>query len=314
MAISLAQLRRRAITRIQGELAKSSDFLTPDILDPWLSDAYIEIQRRVALLTGSNTQELTLDTARFSRPGDMLDNMVLGDHSVRVKDAGGNVMHLAERTWEYMLERYGDFTNPSSHHGPKEWTWDINDQEKIIVQWPVIATVANGLIIDYVKQPAELNRTYDDDTATVTVTNASATVTFAASISGLVEADDVFGVKANADSLPTRWYRVLSVDSTTQITLTENYAGATDSAALFTLSQVSEIEWARPGLVRYAPVEYALVLAAQMEQGESAAMIYRQTWELEIERIREESRRRPGLQFEGKRAYRSHPALRNKIY
>ena len=308
MAICLAQLRRNCITRIQGEFTKTGVDIGPDMLDPWLSEAYVEIAR-LGLYVKTDTQALVADQVRYARPSDILDLLISGDGAARVKSSAGRISNVPQRTWGYMVDRYGDFANLDGLHGPGGWCWAQDDPEQIVLFPPPLSSVASGLVLDYVAHPGELSRVYDSDSATCSVTNGSAVVTFASSISGLIEADDTWGIKADADSLPTRWYRVSSIDSTTQITLSSTYAGATDAAALFTASQASVLEWKRPGLIQYAPVEYALARVAQMEQGEQAAEPYRQIWAAALARISIEGRRRPGLQLGPQIATRTHPGL-----
>lgn len=311
MPITLANLRRQVISRVQAEHVKASDLFPADLLDVWLTEAYIELQRDLRLVTATYTQDLTKDTVRFTAPSDILDHMVLPQWGVRVKSPDGCFGYLNERLWLHMTELYGDFSNPNSIYGPVDWCWDGNDQTRIVVFPPANTTVTSGLMMDYVVDPGELTGGYDPDTATCSVANGSTTVTFASSISGRVVAGDAFGVKAAADELPSRFYLIASVDSTTQITLDTAYTGTTDSAALFTLSPCSIIERKRPGLVRYAPVEYAMYRARQLHDGDEAAMATLSIWNNEKQRIREQSNYRPGLAFKGVDAYSRHPGLRN---
>lgn len=72
------------------------------------------------------------------------------------------------------------------------------------------------------------------------VTNGSTAVTNTSAV-GHVFSGDQFGViedDANGNAMPTRWYTVTGTPSGTGFTLTENYEGATNTAAMFVTSSV----------------------------------------------------------------------------
>lgn len=310
-ATNLALLRQRTIARLQGEWAKSSDTFTPDQIDPFLSDAYREIQREAMLWKKVHSVSLTAGptVTSYARPTDMLDRLTPSMHAARFIDADGNTAHVDERTWSYMREKYGELDNPHQRYGPADWSWDEADPEKFVVMYPPLQ--AGTFKLDYIVDPGDLSRVYDPDTAdaTVEVTNGSAAITFSGNITGLVAAGDAFGVKSGDDALPTIWYRIASIDSATEATLTENYAEATNAAAPFTCAEVSRLEYIRPALIRFAPVDYALAKLIAIEEGEDAAAGPMTAWQMAVNDIR--TRAIPINQKpRGKDYYSRHPALR----
>lgn len=75
-------------------------------------------------------------------------------------------------------------------------------------------------------------------------------------------------------------------------------------------SDVSGVETARPGLCGYAPVEYALMKAREMETGVENAAPHYQLWEMELSRIRKIAHNRPGLVLGKPDAWKKYPGLR----
>jgi len=76
-------------------------------------------------------------------------------------------------------------------------------------------------------------------TGTVSVTNGSAVVTGSGtSWSGNVSAGDKFGVGSTDPNEITTWYTIQSVDSDTQITLTSNYQGPTESGQSYCIRKL----------------------------------------------------------------------------
>lgn len=85
------------------------------------------------------------------------------------------------------------------------------------------------------------------DTGTVSVTNGSPTVTGSGtSWSANVKAGDFFALGADETDPEATWYEVDSVDSDTQITLTENYAESTDSGEAYTIRQTFTLSISSP--------------------------------------------------------------------
>lgn len=74
-------------------------------------------------------------------------------------------------------------------------------------------------------------------TGTISVTNGSATVTGSGTAweTAGIKAGDFIALGADETDPAATWYEVESVDSETQITLTENYAGSTSSGEAYTI-------------------------------------------------------------------------------
>lgn len=309
--IPLALLQRMVISRFRAEFAKESDLLSSEHINELISNAYVELVRDSWLLTASVTRATTATAFAFSMPDDVLDQLIT---RIRVRDSSGHFVSPGpeRRSWDFMRDHYGDFSNPSGLVGAADWAVNADNQEQLIVQNTPGIVHATGLAIDYVQNPGDLGDVYDQEAVTVAVTNGSTLVTFASTIAGLVLADMAFGVKAAADQLPRRWYRIASIGSTVTATLSEVYAGVTQGAATFVASPVSPLEYKRRGLVRYAPVEYAMMMLADVEEGTKAAEPYGKLWAAQLARIRSESYAAPGLKPAQDSRINRHPALRRK--
>ena len=308
--VTVADLIRDVVQRVLNEDAKAdANFLPSNLLLRWIGDAYQELARRTHCLTAQHTGNL-LAQASHTAPSGILDRMIWHKDALRVK-VGADWYPLKERDWAYVRGLYSDLDDLDGAEVPDSWAWDERSATPaILILPPPLTAVASGFILDYVLDPGPITRLYDDDTATASVTNGSATVTFAASIEGLLEVGDTFGVKSSATALPTRWYKVATVTDTLHVELSETYAGVTNAAALFTLSQVSLIEWKRPGLVNYAPSEYVLARYWQSRSEGDQWLRYRQAFDLEVARINKAISLRPGLAMQGANAYNQFPAHR----
>ena len=311
--VTAADLVRDIVQRVLNEDAKANaDFLPPTLLLRWIADAYVEITRRTKLLTATHKTDL-LPQGSQPAPDDILDRMVWHDRALRVMDNSGNWTALKERDWTYISKFYPLFDySPSGN--PVDWCWFEGKSTPTILIVPTPSGITAGLFnLDYIQDPGPINRLYDDDTATAGVVQGDATVTFASSISGLLLAGDVFGVKADKSSLPTKWYKIASVSNSLHVELTEVYAEVTDGTALFTTSQVSPLEWARPNLVRYAPSEYVLMKYWQGRAADDTWSKYAQAFEGEIQRILMQMNYRPGLKLQGTDARKNYPAMRRYL-
>lgn len=306
-AVTVAEIIRDVVQRALGDDAKSApSFLPSSLLLRWIAESYRLINARTKILHAEFTGTLE---AVADGPTDIQDRLVTSAGALRIKPSGAWVS-MKERTWDYVRQLWPDLDGADTAEVPDSWAWDDRASGKLLILPPPQASVANGLKLDYVQDPGALERLYDPDTATCSITTGSATVTFGASIAGRVLAGDAFGVKADAESLPSSWIKVLSVDNATTITLASVYEGVTDAAALFTLSQVSPIEYRRPGLVRFAPSEYVLAKYTEREEGPQAAAGYYGAFEAEIRRIAIEAGNRPGIVHQGLNARIAYPALR----
>ena len=79
-------------------------------------------------------------------------------------------------------------------------------------------------------------------TGTVSVTNGSVTVTGSGTdFSSNVSAGDYFRIDGDGTGSASVWYKVSSVDSATQITLTSNYTGTTQSGVAYTISEAPSL-------------------------------------------------------------------------
>jgi len=106
---------------------------------------------------------------------------------------------------------------------------------------------AKNIYLFYSRTPKLLQRLYT--TSTVTVTLASTTVTCATAVwtALTVKAGDYFGLgsfstTSGSETFPVKWYKIASVDSTTQITLTEAYAEASGATQNYIISDPSELQ------------------------------------------------------------------------
>ena len=325
--IPVAELLRDMVQQALGEDRKASDHIPVSLALRWFSDAYRELVRRVQFLTATYTIDLSTSVTQAG-PADLLDRLTVGERALRVKTPQGHWNHLTLRDWEYARKVYQDFVFAPPMGHPEDWTWDERTPGQILVLPPSPAAVAQGFCLDYIQDPGPLTRLYDDDTAACAVVSGSATVTFAASVAGLVQAGDVFGVKADATQLPSAWYKVASVAGNgLTITLSEPWADVSNAAALFTLSQVSLCEYKRPGLCTFAPVAYALFKYWERED-QARSINYRISFyggmvpqkkgpplqvPGELQRVAQASSDRPGMKRATTNTYAAYAGVRSRI-
>ena len=151
MAITLANLEQMAVTRITREYAASNVAYPSAMLYLWFSDAYREIQKKCHLLIATDRQNLVAGQANYTRPTDLLGDLII-DNGLMVKDAAGETRFPERRTWEYLRSQYGDFTGTDSR-GVADWGMQ---GATIYLLWPPEDSITNGLVIDYVTDPGEL--------------------------------------------------------------------------------------------------------------------------------------------------------------
>ena len=255
--ITLADLLRDLTQQAVGDARKRADFLPQSLAFRWLSDGYRELVRRVQFLTNTYTANLTTSVDQAA-PADILDRLTFGYEACRVTDSHGHEHPLKLRDWDYVRLGYPNLSFPHPHGFPHDWAWDEANPGQLLILPPSPWAISNGLSLDYIQDPGTLWRLYDDDVAQCAVVNGSPVVNLASAMPYPFQVGDVFGVKWNAQDLPDAWYKITQVNTTTQITLSEPYAGASNATALFTMSQVSPCEWKRPALCAYSPVVYAL--------------------------------------------------------
>ena len=120
--------------------------------------------------------------------------------------------------------------------------FSVDDDADNIVLWRTPdESTTNGLTVYFPTVPDLLERYWGTPVSSAVranVTNASANVTLSASGTGQILATDAFGVIPTKLGLPPRFYTVSTIDAGgTAVVLTENYAGATDTAAMFVTGQ-----------------------------------------------------------------------------
>lgn len=314
--VTAADLLRELIVRATSEEAKQHPLLTSSLGLRWLADGYREIVRRTKLLMSQYTGDLAASVSQTA-PTDILDRLT-PDNALSVLDTSGKACRPIERTWEDLRGDYRNFVFDPGVAGPVAWGWDERADEPAILLCPPPPTaVSGGLLLDYIKDPGPLAR-INDTNGTVRVTNGSAVVdnivaaTDASLPNSPIAARDAFGQKASLDELPTEWYRILSIDgSGSFFTLSEAWQGATSATSLCTIAQVSPVEYKRPGLVRYAAVEWALARWWETQEGgENAAVEAQALFEFQIKRIMNTIGNRSGIKLQSDSAYARHPGIR----
>lgn len=318
--IGLAELERLLISRMRNEFTKSSDFLTRPHMDLHLGQAYVEIQRHAKPYKRRDQQGTVADQVEYSLPADILDRMIIAG-GVRVDLLGDSrqIAHPELKTWDFALDTYGDFSNPNSRNGPAHWAFSEIDQRQILLLWPPKNTVAStGLTIYYVPDPGNLSRVFEQDAITATFTNADATVLFDAAATTNMQAGDLIGRRAASADLPTIWYRIASITDSTNIELGEpggaedTYDEVTAAGSFFTVQQVSPVEINRRGLVRYAPVSYALWQIAETDRGPGAGATFFAEWQRDLTRIKADGMVQAGQTFRRRDGRRRSPYMVRK--
>lgn len=306
---NLAQLRRAIVARITTEWRDSVDSYSVSQIDTWINDAYLSIQRKLMILKAGTTQNLVAGQYAYDAPSDILDKMTVVN-GVQALSVTGERIILRRMTWDDIREKYGVLAQviPGT---PDNWAFSEIADDTIVVLPPPDATIPNGLCLDYIVRPSEMSRVYQPASITASVTSGSPTVTFSASIAGNVEAGDEFGV-SDGTEIPFKWYRVLEIVNNTQITLSLPYTSATASGQSFAISETSQLERRRPGLIGYAPVEYALLQARLMDDGpeNQGAILQSQLWQAELDRIKQEGNFHEDVTDYGVDSYSRHPGVR----
>ena len=185
------------------------DAVVDQRLYTWPTDAIQWDLRKVYLATGTNVNE------REELPPVGIDVLDENDSDWRT-DTGTPCYFYVEQD----EGKYGLYPTPNS-----------------------LSIYTNAIRLVYPKTHTKMVNYYE--TGTVSVTNASAIVTGSGTtFTGNVSVGDKFGVGAllnRSTAFPKIWFEVQSVDSDTQLTLTANYSGATDSGQSFITAQESSI-------------------------------------------------------------------------
>lgn len=110
--------------------------------------------------------------------------------------------------------------------------------------WPIPATSANTITFNYKIRVPDLTFA-DYSTGTVTMTNASATVTGSGTgflANYISSAGSVLNLnlwlKATAPNGDNNWYKISSIESATSLTLMNTYAGGTKAGCSYTIGQM----------------------------------------------------------------------------
>lgn len=325
--IPLAALRRKTISLALNRFEKADDRLPPEMIDPWISEAYLLINRRAKLYSRINWQPTTPTKTIFDFPDDLIGRMVPTDGVQIVLSEDGQTLtgrEFVNLHWDEFRRRFGNFTVPEGTYGPQAWAFsefsdnglEVIGYRKIYVMYPTRITHSAGFKMRYIAHPGQIYRVYDQDSIKATVTRDSPVVTFGSSISGYVAAGDAFGVReadaGGTEGLPRRWYLVESVDSATQITLAEDYERPTWSAATFTISDVSVIERSWNGTCQLAPARYASWQYKEQELGEEhpLTMTEKAKWEAELAEIVAASKVKPAPERKGPPPHTRYAGLR----
>jgi hypothetical protein len=154
-----------------------------------------------------------------------------------------------------------------------------------------------------------LSRRYDSATATCSVAHGSTDVVFSANVTGLVEAGDAFGVKADADSLPATWIEIASMTDGTNGVLVLPYSGSTNASGLFTVAEVSPVEKITAGAVGYLPVDYAMYKWITSQEGEQAAQSHLNVFASGIQFLQDRLGYKPNLRQRKTDVRQDNPGL-----
>lgn len=198
-----------------------------------------------------STVDLVSGTYEYALPELLLGGSIKG---VKIKGVSGTWSGMTRRSVSYLMRKYclGAGTPPSGASGePVEWAVDL--QQRGILLFPVPERNASGAIsLRYDSIPAPLHRVWNPGSSvTASVEYGSDSVTLSGAIpSGKATTLDEFGVtvteQSDGESIPTQspivWHRILTIESGTDLTLSEVWTGATDSAAEFIMAQPSELD------------------------------------------------------------------------
>jgi len=119
---------------------------------------------------------------------------------------------------------------------------------------PIPAESGQTITVQYTSMAKDMTK--DDITdGTVTVTNGSTTVTGAGTSFESLSIGDYFTVTSDGD-----YYKILSVDSTTQITLTRSYEGMGQSGVSYRIIEIPPVpKGLQIALVYYATAHVAMI-------------------------------------------------------
>jgi len=316
--ITLADLERMSIAQIRRVFKKTDESVDRDLLRPLISEAYVELQTESQIYQKLHTADTVQNRNYYDLPTDLLDELI-EEESVMVKTGASTWRRfpdLQKLEWPDFTALFGDFSNPNNSNDLSYWSighhnfnTDANAAfRQMILMGPPGTAYTGGLRFHYTPHPGTLLNVYDQTTIKATFTQNDKTVTFDASMSGNVAADQAIGLNADTDSLPTKWYRIASVTDTTNIELDTNFAESGGSAKNFVVSDVSPLENYRPGLIMYAPVDYVIWKYAEMEEETDTATRAMNLWLRKVRKINQRAMRNRGATIHNPVKRSRHPA------
>ncbi len=146
--------------------------------------------------------------------------------------------------------------------------------------YPIPSTaVANGMIVSH--EPQHVDLTQDDyTTGSVTVSNASVTVTHSAT--GFTQSMVGRWLQVT-DGSDGKWYRIASFTSTSVISLENYYEGISGSGRSFRIGEVMKI----PNAYQDAPVYYACDRFYQTQNDQKTAQSYQIRFDQKVKSAKE---------------------------
>ena len=247
----------------------ASSLQNPDeVLIKKLNQAWLEIAETLDTHENENNDvALARGTGSYPIPEDALGFKII-DVAV-LSSAGVRQSPLIKRTARYMRQTY-DLASSTPIGGPSDWAIDPSNPRRINVRPIPNHSISNGVIFNYVYEPAPIHKIWRPGELGTAITLSSISG-ITATASGTIDLDFVgpgtdFGIipkvntdqKAITDAAPAVYYRVLSA-ATTIITLVDTYDGDGISGTTnFVVAEVPILEQRFPGRFRFAPVYLAV--------------------------------------------------------
>lgn len=285
MHVTLADLRRHSIARIRGVFEKTSADLPNVLLDSFITEAYVQIQRACRVWTKKYEATTTDGQLWVPVPTDLLGQLIV-ENSMLIKSGTATYQRPTWREPQTLIEMYGELDDVTGD-GVADWGFGMENFDttnasyrQFVLMPPPVTGYATGLRCHYFPHPGILNAVYDQNTVTATFTISDATVTFSSAIASQLVVDRMIGLKADTDdsTLPTKWYRIKSVTDSTHVELDRVYEETTASGAYFTISQISYLDLYVPGVILYAPTDFVLWKIAEMDAGFNGALPFLEQW------------------------------------
>jgi hypothetical protein len=211
-------------------------------LKNWIDDAERTINNLTKCIFAYAEVDSVADQQEYSFPTDILNYSI---DKIYYSDSDSTERILIDPVDKGELDAFA----PSwKNTNGTPCNWFVSRETRKYGFYPFEKTVRTGtncILLYYRKKHTKMTRLYE--TGTITVVNGSSVVTGASTaFVGNVVAGDQIGLgklldETRATDFPVTWYTVQSVDSDTQLTLTENYAGVSASAQSYIASAVSSI-------------------------------------------------------------------------